>query len=141
MYVILIALLPSLLFLSSTSSSRLTSLLFARFRFSPAGILISTHVLSPNLSILNCVLSKIKPAVQIGSGISGSETVCVFFGARACIQKLYEAGSASEKTHNTGGVGSRVVYKNLETASSIHDNSGNLGEKRAPDRCRALRAD
>ena len=62
------------------------------------------------------------------------------FGSQS-LQKLYEAGSASEKTHNTGGVGSRVVYKNLETSSSIHDNSGNLGEKRPPDRCRALRAD
>jgi hypothetical protein len=93
-----LCILPSLLFLSSMSPSRLMSLLFARFRFSPAGILISTHVLSPNLSIVNCVLSKIKPAVQIGSDMSGSETVCVFFGVRTCIQKLYEAGSASEKT-------------------------------------------
>ena len=140
MYAILIALSPSLLFLSSTSSSRLLALLFVHFLLF-TGIFASTHVLSPNLSILNCVLSKIKPAVQIGSGMLGSETVRVFFGARACIQKLYEAGSASEKTHNTGGVRSRVVYKNLETSSSIHDNSGNLGEKRPPDRCRALRAD
>jgi len=54
------------------------------------------------------------------------------------VQKLYEASSASEKTYHTGGVGSRVVYKNLETSSSIHDNSGNLGEKGASDRCRAL---
>ena len=69
-----LCILPSLLFLSSTSSSRLLALLFASFRFSPAGILISTHVLSPNLSILNCVLSKIKHSVQIGSSISGSET-------------------------------------------------------------------
>jgi hypothetical protein len=83
MYVILIAFLPSLLFFSSTSSSRLLALLFTRFRFSPAGILLSTHVLPPNLSIVNCVLSKIKPAVQIGSGISGSETVCFLWCARA----------------------------------------------------------
>jgi hypothetical protein len=85
MYVILIALLPSLLFLSSTSSSRLMALLFARFRFSPAGILISTHVMSPDLSIVNCVLSKIKPAVQIGSGMLGSETVCILWCARVQI--------------------------------------------------------
>jgi len=140
MYVILIALSLSLLFLSSTSSSRLLSLLFASFRFSPAEILISTHVLSPNLSIVNCVLSKIKPAVQIGSGISGSETVCILWCARVHTKTLWSRFD-KWKNHNAGGVGSRVVYKNLETSSAIHDNCGNLGEKRSLDRCRALLAD
>jgi hypothetical protein len=86
MYVILIALSSSLLFFSFMSSSRLMSLRLvttsALLGFS-TGILFSTHVLSPNLPIVNCALSKIKPAVQIGSGLSGSETVCIFLCARA----------------------------------------------------------
>jgi hypothetical protein len=91
LYVILIAFLSSLLFFSSTSSSRLMSLRFvtmsALLGFS-AGILFSTHVLSPNLSIVNCVLSKIKPAVQIGSGISGSETVRILWCGRVHTKNL-----------------------------------------------------
>ena len=62
MYVILIAFLPSFLFLSSSSSSRLmpprfvtTSVLLG---FS-TGILFSTHALSPHLLIVNSILSEI----------------------------------------------------------------------------------
>jgi hypothetical protein len=139
MYVILIAISSSLLFLSSTSSSRLLTLLFASFRFSPAEILISTHVLSPNP---NCKLCSFQNKtccpnrfryIRFGN--------CVNSLARASIPKLYEACSTSEKTHNIGGVGSRVVYKNMETSSAIHDNSGNLEEKRPLDRCGTLRPD
>jgi hypothetical protein len=56
------ALLPSLLFLSPTSSSRLMTLLFVHasvgIHFSTA-ILFFTHVLSPHLSIANSLLPKI----------------------------------------------------------------------------------
>jgi hypothetical protein len=67
--------------------------------------------------------------------------LCVSFVAGACKQKLYKTDSAIEKTRSTGGVESRAVYKNLETSSSIYDNSGNFGEKRPHNRCRALRPD
>jgi len=50
--------LPSLLFLSPTSSSRLMTLLFVHIHFSTE-ILFSTRVPSPHLSIANGVLSKI----------------------------------------------------------------------------------
>jgi len=42
-------------------------------------IFSSTHVLLPNLSIVNCVLPKIKLAVQIGSCTSGYESTRLRF--------------------------------------------------------------
>jgi len=57
-----VAFLPSLLFLSTSSSSRLMTLRFVTARaidgFSTA-ILSTTHVLSPHIPIVNSILSKI----------------------------------------------------------------------------------
>jgi hypothetical protein len=53
-----VAFLSSLLFLSTTGSSRLMTLLSVYIHFS-MDILFSTHVLSPHLSIANIFLPKI----------------------------------------------------------------------------------
>jgi hypothetical protein len=63
--------LPSFLFLSPTSSSRLVAMLFAQIHLFSTGILFSTRLLSPHLSTVNSIFSRIEyVVVGVGSNIN-----------------------------------------------------------------------
>jgi hypothetical protein len=93
------------------------------FWFHPESLLMNSHE-----TILPAV-AQWKRARALKK-ISGLRAIIIFMKQVRQLKKLKKCG-----------VRSRIVYKNLEISSSIHDNSGSFGAKRSIDRCRALRAD